>query len=58
MESNGDEMSKIAKEGVELWKELTEGNKESGREEEEEADSINTSDNVSVRRNLPEILLK
>lgn len=51
-------MSKIAKEGVDLWKELTEGNKESGREEEEEADSFNTSDNVSVRRNLPEILLK
>lgn len=45
--SNGDEMSKIAKEGVDLWKELTEGNKESGREEEEEADSFNTSDNVS-----------
>ena len=58
LESNGGEMSKIAKEGVDLWKDLTEGNKESEREEKDKADSFSTSGNVSVRTNLLENLLK
>lgn len=58
LKSNSGEMSKIAKEGVDLWKDLAEANKESEREEEEKADSFNASGNVSVRRNLPENLLK
>ena len=54
--SDSGEMSKIEKEGVELWKELTAGSNES--EAEETSDLFSASGNVSVRRTYSEITLK